>query len=38
VVLVKDRKRRLIGFERLNYLAAKQRKESACIPVEVRMV
>jgi hypothetical protein len=38
VVLVKDRRGRVIGFERLNYLSAKQRKENAGIPVEVQMV
>jgi uncharacterized protein YuzE len=38
VVLVKDRKGQVIGFERLNYLSAKQRKEGVSIPVEVHMV
>jgi hypothetical protein len=38
VVLVKDRKGRIIGFERLNYLSAKQRKEGVNIPVEVQLV
>jgi uncharacterized protein YuzE len=38
VVLVKDRKGRVIGFERLNYLSVKQRKEGVSIPVEVHMV
>ena len=37
MVLVKDRRGRVIGFERLNYLTAKQRKESTNIPVEVQM-
>jgi hypothetical protein len=37
VVLVKDRRGRVIGFERLNFLSAKQRKEGAPIPVEVQM-
>jgi hypothetical protein len=37
-VLVKDRKGRVIGFERLNFLTAKQRREGASIPVEVQMV
>jgi uncharacterized protein YuzE len=37
VVLVKDQHGRVIGFERLNYLSAKQRAEGASIPVEVHM-
>jgi uncharacterized protein YuzE len=38
VVLVKDRQGRVIGFERLNYLSAKQRKDGAGIPVEFQLV
>jgi len=38
MILVKDRQGRVIGFERLNYLSAKQRKEGVSIPVEVQMV
>jgi uncharacterized protein YuzE len=38
VLLVKDSDRRVIGFERLNYLSAKQIKNGASIPVEVHMV
>lgn len=38
VVLVKDRRGRVIGFERLNLLSAKQRQRGAGIPVEVQMV
>ena len=38
MVLIRDRRGRLIGFERLNYLSAKQRKEGASIPVEVQMI
>jgi uncharacterized protein YuzE len=38
VVLVKDRRGQVIGFERLNYLSAKQRKEDVSIPVEVQIV
>jgi uncharacterized protein YuzE len=38
VVLVKDRRGRIIGFERLNFLSAKERKEGVTIPVEVQMV
>lgn len=38
VVLVKDRRGRVIGFERLNFLTAKQRKEGGGIPLEVQMV
>jgi uncharacterized protein YuzE len=37
VVLVKDRDGRVIGFERLNYLSAKQRQDGVRIPVEVDM-
>ncbi len=37
-VLIKDRRGRLIGFERLNFMSAKQRKEHASVPVEVHMV
>ena len=38
MVLVKDRKGRVIGFERLNFLTAKQREQGASIPVEVQMM
>jgi uncharacterized protein YuzE len=38
VVLIKDRRGRVIGFERLNFLSAKQRKEGVSIPVEVQVV
>jgi uncharacterized protein YuzE len=38
VVLVKDRKGRVIGFERLNYLTARQREDGQTIPIEVQMV
>ncbi len=38
MILVKDRRGRIIGFERLNYLSAKQRREGVGIPVEVQMV
>ena len=37
VIVVEDRRGRVIGFERLNYLSAKQRKEGVNIPVEVEM-
>lgn len=37
VVLVKDREGRVIGFERLNYLSARQREAGQSIPVEVDM-
>jgi uncharacterized protein YuzE len=37
LVLVKDRKGRVIGFERLNYLSAKQLKQGVTIPVKVQM-
>lgn len=38
LVLMKDRKGRVIGFERLNFLTAKQRREGGGIPLEVQMV
>ena len=38
VILVKDRRGRVIGFERLNFLTAKQLREGGGIPLEVRMV
>ncbi|MGC8639048.1 MAG: DUF2283 domain-containing protein [Isosphaeraceae bacterium] len=38
MVLVKDREGRVIGFERLNYLSAKQRRAGVSFPVEVHMV
>jgi uncharacterized protein YuzE len=38
VILVKDSEGRVIGFERLNYLSAKQHKDGVSIPVEVQMV
>ena len=37
MILVKDKRGRVIGFERLNYLTAKQRQEGFTIPVEVHM-
>jgi uncharacterized protein YuzE len=38
LILVKDRRGRVIGFERLNYLTAKQRKDGVSVPVEVQLV
>jgi uncharacterized protein YuzE len=38
VVLVKDRRGRVIGFERLNFLTAKQLEEGGSIPLEIQMV
>jgi len=38
VVLVKDRRGRVIGFERLNVLSPRQQREDATIPVEVQLV
>jgi hypothetical protein len=34
---MKDRRGRVIGFERLNFLTAKQLQEGGGIPVEVHM-
>jgi len=38
VVLMKDRRGRVIGFERLNYLTKLKHAEGSNIPVEVQMV
>ncbi len=38
VVLMKDRRGRVIGFERLNYLSRKQQGEGANVPVEVQVL
>jgi uncharacterized protein YuzE len=37
-VLMKDRRGRVIGFERLNYLTRKQRERGRQVPVEVQLV
>ncbi len=37
MILVKDRRGRVIGFERLNFLSAKQRKQAVTIPIEVQV-
>jgi predicted DNA-binding antitoxin AbrB/MazE fold protein len=38
VVLMKDRRGRVIGFERLNYLSRKQQAEGTQVPVEVQVL
>jgi len=38
VVLMKDRRGRIIGFERLNYRARRQADQTASIPVEVQVL
>ena len=38
VILVKDRRGRVIGFERLNYLSARQRGRGDRVPVEVQVI
>ncbi|MEX2316692.1 MAG: DUF2283 domain-containing protein [Pirellulales bacterium] len=38
VVLMKDRRGRVIGFERLNYLSRKQQKAQEELPVEVQLI
>jgi uncharacterized protein YuzE len=38
IIIVKDRRGRVIGFERLNYLTPRQRKQDVSIPVEGQMV
>jgi uncharacterized protein YuzE len=35
-VLMKDRRGRVIGFERLNYLSRKQQEQGTQVPVEVQ--
>ncbi len=37
-VIMKDRRGRVIGFERLNYLSRKQKVAEAQLPVEVQML
>jgi hypothetical protein len=36
VVLMKDRRGHIIGFERLNYLSRKQRDQGVTVPIEVQ--
>lgn len=38
VVLMKDRRGRVIGFERLNYLSRKRHDEGLNVPVEVQVL
>jgi hypothetical protein len=38
LVLVKDRRGRVIGFERLNYLSRKQQEQGTQVPVEVQVL
>ena len=38
VVLMKDKRGRVIGFERLNYLTRKQQDVGVNIPVEVQVI
>ena len=38
VVLMKDRRGRIIGFERLNYQTRRQQGRNASIPVEVQVL
>jgi hypothetical protein len=38
VVLMKDRRGRVIGFERLNYLSKTQRSSGDNVPVEVQVL
>ena len=38
MVLVKDKRGRVIGFERLNYLSKKQRDGGDNVPVEVQVL
>ncbi len=38
VVLMKDRRGKVIGLERLNYRSRKQQGETANVPVEVQVI
>jgi hypothetical protein len=38
VVLIKDRRGRVIGFERLNYLSKKQHAAAGTVPVELQVL
>ena len=38
VVLMKDRRGRIIGFERMNYLSRKQQEQGISLPVEVHVL
>jgi len=38
IVLMKDRRGRVIGFERLNYLSPKQQGNGGACPVEVNVL
>lgn len=38
IVLVKNRRGRVIGFERLNYLSRKQRDAAGSMPIEVQLL
>ena len=38
VVLMKDRRGRVIGFERLNYLPRKRLGQGANVPIEVQLL
>ena len=38
IVIMKDRRGRVIGFERLNYLSRKQQQSQKELPVEVQLL
>lgn len=38
IVLMKDRRGRVIGFERLNYLTRKQQEQGSQVPLEVHVL
>ncbi len=38
IVLMKDRRGRVIGFERLNYLSRKRQEQGTPVPVEVQVL
>jgi hypothetical protein len=38
IILIKDNERRVIGFERLNYLSPRERDRGTNVPVEVHVI
>jgi hypothetical protein len=38
IVLMKDERGRVIGFERLNYQSKQQQAEAASVPLEVQLI
>ena len=38
IVLMKDQRGRVIGFERLNYLSKKEQADEETVPIEVQLI